>query len=677
MFTRPSLVLLMSLSSASLALADVRLPAVISDNMVLQKTAKAPIWGWASPGEKVTVQLGDQTASATADDKGAWRVALDTSRQPTTPAELIVTGNNVVTARNVLVGEVWLASGQSNMEFTVAQGKDAKDEIAAADFPQIRHFHAAYKTAAVPQAETTGRWEVCSPKTAGWFTAVGYYFARSLHQELKVPVGLVHTSWGGTDAEAWTSAEGLAYDPRFKTIIERNIASPEKTAAAMEKYRATLRAWEDKTYPKDPGNTGFDKGWAKAEFDDAAWKTMQCPTAWENAGLPDFDGTVWFRKTIDLPATLQGKDLILSLGAVDDFDTTYVNGTQVGATGNEVDEYWAFKRKYKVAASVLKPGKNLIAVRVFDHGGQGGLMGPPGEMNLGVGRDTVDLAGPWLYQVEKQIPTFTGGWAGRPQAPGISQNSPTALYNAMINPLVPYALAGAIWYQGENNAGRAYAYRTLFPAMITDWRSKWNQGDFPFYFVQLANFTKALPQPGDSEWAELREAQSMTLKLPNTGMAVIIDIGDAVDIHPKNKQDVGKRLALNALAKTYGHKIEYAGPMYESMKIEGAKIRLNFSHTTGGLSLVLPGVQAHALMTLKGFAICGEDHKFVWADATIDGNTVVVSSPAVPNPIAVRYAWANNPECNLYNGSGLPASPFRTDDFPGKTAPKSPATQEK
>jgi sialate O-acetylesterase len=486
------------------ALADVKLPAIFSDNMVLQQTEKAPVWGTADKGETVTVKAGAAVGEAVAGNDGVWRVVLDT-RNVKGPVDVTVAGKNSIAIKNVLVGEVWVASGQSNMEMSVGGVKDADLEIAAADYPEIRMFTVEKATAMEPAKDVKGKWEVCTPQVTGHFSAVGYFFARDLHQQLKAPVGVIHTSWGGTVAEAWTSREALsAADPDVKTIIERFDAARAKvTPEAKQKYEEDLAAWK-------------------------------------KAGSP------------------RGK----------------------------------------------QPRKL------------------PGE--------------------------------GDP-------NAPTALYNAMISPLVGYGIKGAIWYQGESNAGRSYQYRKLFPAMITDWRTRWGEGDFPFYWVQLANFMPRDKEPAESGWAELREAQTMTQSLPNSGQAVIIDIGEAFDIHPKNKEDVGRRLARLALKRDYGKNIVDSGPVVDTMQVEGNTIRLKFKNAQGGLVAKEP---------LTAFAVAGEDHKFVWArDAKIEGETVVLKSP-VAKPVAVRYAWGNNPEATLYNRANLPACPFRTDDWAGVTAGK-------
>ena len=494
------------------ALANVKLPAVLSDNMVLQQDIKVPIWGTADPGEEVTVSFAGQHVAAKADAQGKWTAYLEPLTAKGDGADLTIAGKNTITLKNVLVGEVWVASGQSNMELPVAVVRNAEAEIAAASYPSIRLFTVEKAVADHPLDDCKGAWAPCSPQNVGGFSAVAYFFGRELHRRLGVPVGLINTSWGGTPAESWTSRGTLVAHPNLKPAVG---------------------SWDSLTadYPR-----------ALAEY-------QQKVKEWEQA---------------------------------------------------------AADAKAKGEAEPEKP---------------------------------------------KEPTNPDSAW------------HPAYLYNAMIAPLLPYAIRGAIWYQGESNAGAAYLYRELFPAMIRDWRQSWQEGDFEFLFVQLANFMAVQPNPSDSAWAELREAQTMTLRLANTGMAVIIDIGDAVDIHPRNKQDVGYRLALWPLALVHGQKIEYSGPLYESMSVEGNKIRLRFTHVDGGLVVRSGG-------PLKGFAIAGEDRKFVWANAQIEGDTVVVWSDAVAAPVAARYAWADNPICNFYNRARLPASPFRTDQWPGVTAPK-------
>jgi sialate O-acetylesterase len=500
---------------------------------------------------------------------------------------------------------------------------------------------------------------VCSPETAGNFSAVAFFFGRKLNQTLKVPVGLIHSSWGGTPAEAWTSRGALAAKPGLKNLVDALSLASANLPEAMAAYRKKLAEWEEKNFLHDPGNQGFALGYAREDLNEEDWRTMRLPRAWESAGLA-IDGSVWFRKTIDLPAEWAGKDLQLSLGAIDDFDTTYFNGEQVGSTGSETPTYWMAPRKYIVPGRLVRAGRNAVAVRVFDHYGDGGITGSGGEMSLTLpGQPGISLAGDWLYKIERAFEQIKVDYSTQPPAPpgAGNPNTPTVLYNAMIAPLTRYSIRGVIWYQGESNAGRAAQYRVLFPAMIRDWRAAWRLGDFPFLYVQLPNYQARKPEPSDSGWAELREAQLLTLGLPATGMAVTIDIGEERDIHPKNKQDVGNRLALWALSQTYGQQIEYSGPLYQSFRVENGRLRVRFSHAAG---LKTPDGKE-----VVGFAVAGADGKFVWANALIDGEEVVVWNDSVPYPMAIRYAWADNPAANLYNGAGLPASPFRTDAADG------------
>jgi sialate O-acetylesterase len=480
-----------------------------------------------------------------------------------------------------------------------------------------------------------------------------------------VKVGLIHSSWGGTPAEAWTSREALQAEPSLRPMVA-DFDAALRDPDAQKAFAAKLQAWENSNYHQDAGNEGFAKGWAKPDLDTRDWGSLALPQPWEKAGLA-IDGAVWFRRMVEVPAAWAGRDLRLSLGALDDFDTTYFNGEEVGRTGQETPGYWSVPRRYTVPGRIVTGGPAVVTVRVFDHYGNGGFAGVAPEMTLapadGSG-PTIALAGAWSYRVERALEPAHPDFATQPRYPSPDNpNSPTVLYGAMITPLTPYAIRGVIWYQGESNAGSAFQYRTLFPTMIRDWRRAWGRGAFPFYFVQLANYMQRKAEPGESEWAELREAQAMALALPRTGMAVAIDIGEADDIHPRNKTDVGLRLARWALADTHGQPVVKSGPLYDSFAVERSAIRVLFRHA-GGLA-TSDGAAP------KGFAIAGADRKWRWAETRIDGQTVVASSPEVKEPVAVRYAWADNPEATLRNRQGLPASPFRTDDWPGITAPRS------
>ncbi|MDD5184605.1 MAG: sialate O-acetylesterase, partial [Paludibacter sp.] len=467
------------------------------------------------------------------------------------------------------------------------------------------------------------------------------------------PIGLIHTSWGGTMVEAWTSEQSLKNTPDFAGFIQELKKMPSGDVERINFMNQKLVNWKKELLAKDLGYEANEAIWAKPDLDDSNWKSMFIPQFWDEQGLADFDGVIWLRKTIQIPVEWQGHDLTLNLGMIDDNDLTFFNGQQIGSS-----EGWDRTRSYTVPGKLVKEGKAVIAVRVFDTGGGGGIYGDKSAVNIYLSAyKKINLSGNWQFAIGlnlKDVP--------QPILTQNSQNNPTSLYNAMIHPLIPYSFKGVIWYQGENNVDRAYQYRDLFPLLIQDWRKQWNS-DFPFYFVQLANFLPQNLKPESSAWAELREAQANALHLENTGMAVIIDIGEANNIHFKNKQEVGRRLALLAGAKTYGQNVVCTGPVYDSYKIDRDKIILRFKNKDDGLG-IKNGEK------LKGFAIAGPDHTFYWADVKIVGTEIVVSSPKVEFPVAVRYAWADNPDCNLINKANLPASPFRTDDWPGVTFQK-------
>ena len=635
------------LVSAGYLFANVTLPKIFGDNMVLQRNKLIPVWGWADANEKITIHFNHQVKSITADRDGNWKINLD-KELAGGPYKLVIQGKNAVTFANVLVGEVWICSGQSNMEMPIeGWGKvnDYEQEIAAAKYPQIRHIKVPRTINTRPQKDiATGEWEVCSPATAGDFTAAGYFFARELYNQLKVPIGLINTSWGGTHVETWTSREGFESSDEFRNMIARMPLLDLDSLAAVRK-EATMKNLEklQGSLPRQ----GETTTWNAVDFDDSKWPQMQLPSLWEQKQLGDLDGVVWFRKTIDVPADAAGKEAALELAMIDDNDITYVNGIKVGET-NSYNQH----RKYIIPAGLLKTGKNVIAVRVEDTGGGGGIYGDTDGMKLTIDNNIISLAGGWGFKVEQIYGS----------ASSVGPNSyPTLLFNAMVSPLIPYAFEGVIWYQGESNADRAYQYRKAFPLMITDWRRHWGAGDFPFYFVQLASYNAGNGNSKNgSTWAELREAQIMTLSLTNTGMAVTTDIGNSTDIHPKNKQDVGKRLAAIALHNVYNKNIVYSGPMYKSMKVQGSTIVINFTNVGSGL-MAKNG-------ELRGFEIAGLGGQFFPAIATIEGNQVAVHNDAIRYPAAVRFGWMDDAATdNLFNKEGFPASPFRTDKWKGIT----------
>lgn len=644
------IILLVGMLPLQLA-AKVTLPAIFTDNMVLQQQSNAKIWGKADKGKtvKVTTSWDKKTYETKADASGNWMTVVSTPAAGG-PYTITISDGKPVELKNVLIGEVWICTGQSNMEMRVADRVTGyEQEIKEAEnYPNIRLLHIENTTSPTPLDEAKvrhGGWQVCSSKNVEDFSATGYFFGKNLHKSQNIPIGLIETCWGGTYAESWTSAGALNEIPYFRPAVEKVKKLPASSEDRNKMFVADIEEWIGQMNEADKG---CKEGWAATSFDDSAWEQITAPGFVQDQGVDGFSGFLWMRRTVDIPAAWAGKPLTLGLAMVDDNDFTYFDGVPVGHTEGCMTD-----RTYTIPASLVKAGKATIAVRVMDTGGKGGIWGDAGRMALtGPDKKRIELAGPWKYRISM-------GLGAAPQMPvntATEPNYPTFLYNAMINPLVNYAIKGAIWYQGEANVARAAQYRDLLPLMIHDWRKQWGY-DFPFYIVQLANFMAVQRGPEESEWAELRDAQKHALHLENTGLAVIIDIGEADDIHPKNKPEVGYRLARIARAKTYGENIPYSGPAYADYRIEGDKIRIYFSHTDKGLKTSNGGA-------VKGFYIAGADHKFYPADVVIDGNDVVVSSKQVNFPVAVRYAWANNPVCNLYNGVGLPAGPFRTDDWP-------------
>ncbi len=651
-----SYLLILFLTMCNIGFGEIKLAGIFGDHMVLQRQKTVRVWGTADAEEQVTVSFHGQTVTARAGKDGTWMAELQ-PMEAGGPFELTVAGKNKIVLKDVLVGEVWLCSGQSNMGFGVGGVENAKAEIDTANFPNIRHFGKALEYDDKPTSRMTGTWTVCSPATVGGFSAVAYFFGRTLYKDLNVPIGLINSSWGATNAEQWISQAGylsLNNLPSVKTFKK----GLQDIKAAQAEYEKKAAEWERKTFTSDPGNKGFNRGWARKDLAATDWKVGNLPQFWEGIPGLNIDGAVWFRKDVEIPSEWTGKDLVLTLGPIDDFDTTYFNNVQIGFTGKETAEWWKHPRQYTVPGKLVTAGHSVIAVRVFDRWKEGGFAGTKDQMALfpaGQPTKAIELAGAWSYKIEYRVDTHPE--IPIPSGP-VSPNSiysPGAMYNGMIHPLNPFAIRGVTWYQGENNLYRWPEYRELLAGLIRDWRNQRHEGNFPFLIVQLPNFATVVPDPSDGNWARIREAQLWSAEnLPNCGVAVTIDLGDARDVHCRNKQDVGYRLALAAEGLVYGKKITYSGPIYQSMKIEGNRIRLRFKHVGGGLVAKGGG-------PVKGFAVAGKDLKFVWAEVVIDGNTVVVSCKSVKNPVAVRYAWADNPIFNLYNKAGLPASPFRTD----------------
>jgi sialate O-acetylesterase len=623
---------------------------MFGDNMVLQRGRPIRFWGWAKPGESVHVELNGRTAATVARPDGRWQTEIKPPA-PGGPYTIKISSvEQSVILHEVLVGDVWLCGGQSNMELPLSRTRNGADEIKNADHPEIRLFtvqsHVSYSPASVPQ----GSWKICSPQTVadgGGFSAVAYFFGRRLQDELHVPVGLIQDCMGGTPAESWMSPESLHKLKDFDVPL----AEIEKLhAKGGPEYGSFLMHWLDEY---DIGNNS----WSAANFDDSNWKPVQIPGGFSDLGVADVPSVCWFRKEFTLPNPLPAGGATLFLGSIEKMDTAYINDQWVGASS------WVENpRVYAISDGVLKPGKNILAVRVFKMKPNGGFLAKPDELHLTLGdKIVIPLAGEWKGKLSVDA---------RPPhpLPLTFENYPTmpaVLYEGMIEPVAPLSIRGAVWYQGEANFQRAFQYRTLLPLLIGDWRKVFQQGDFPFYIVSLPAFMPRRDEPGDDAWAELREAQALTAQtVKNSALAVTVDTGEADNIHPKDKKIVGERLALCALANEYGEKIPCAGPAFKSVERISGALKINFIYDDGGLA-VKDG-------KLGEFSIAGKDRQWHWANAKIEGDSILVSSPDVPEPVAARYAWQANPEATLYNGAGLPAVPFRTDNWPGVTDDSKP-----
>lgn len=619
------------------ASAHVTLPQIFADGMVLQRNQPIPIWGWADAQEQITITFNHQSKTILADENGKWMVKLSPEKAGG-PYELSVTGKNKVHIKDVLVGEVWICSGQSNMEFQMYKLPEFQQLKTQPLNPQIRQFLVSQDLSGTPKEHLKqGKWAVGNANQLADFTAVGYYFAQKLYSKLHVPIGIINSSWGGTCVETWTSREAFEGSDDFKKMIVQ--VPTVDMDNIFENYKKSILDNISKIQGSEV-TTANENLFSTPTFNDNHWPEIKLPSLWETQSIGNIDGVVWMRKTVELSAEQARKEAVLYLSKVDDEDITYINGVKIGT-----QNLWDAQRIYKIPVGVLKEGKNTIAVKVIDYTGGGGIYGNADDLKIDFKDSVLSLSGPWKFNVV-QVKVEK------------SPNSyPSLLYNAMIKPLVPYAFKGAIWYQGEANVPRAKEYKKAFPLMISDWRKQWKQGDFPFYFVQLSSYNEYNGNSNvGSKWAELREAQKEALQLPNTGMAVTTDIGNPKDIHPTNKKDVGYRLAAIALNKTYGDKgLAFSGPVYQSSEVKGNKMVISFDFVGKGLQ---PENQ------LKGFEIAGSDQVFYPAEAVIQGNKVVVGSPQVITPVSVRYNWADDASAgNLYNLEQLPAAPFRTDHW--------------
>ncbi len=671
---------------------------LFTDNMVLQRDLPIAVYGTAgsNAGGTVEVVLDKDSRQAQVGEQGRWRAEFP-ARPAGGPFTLSVSGaDRTIALSNVMVGEVWITSGQSNMEMPLKDVQDSTNEIAAADHPELRLYQVSKAVSPVPKDDVVGAWTPCTTQSVQRFSAVAYYFGRDLSRKLGVTVGLINAPWFGTMAESWTTAETLNADPVLAPILRRywvpipdfaqawkyyeqgqffvttNVHDKMDFARNWTAYEKALTAWHQAhpearaAFHQDQGNEGLNWGWAKPDFDDGAWKPMNLPRLWK--GTIDVNGAVWFRKQVMIPDTWAGRDLVLSLGAVYDCDTTYFNGRQIGATGGNGRPAYMIPRIYRVPGGQVQAGAAVIAVRVFDERDGGGFDCIPKGMVLAVAgtdatNEAVSLAGPWKYSIERPLdPNSLKPFpAGMPYPPHLRYDQPNqlpgSLYNGMIHPLLGYGFAGAAWYQGESNTDRGEQYRALLPAMIGDWRRGAGR-DFTFLIVQLPT--------GGPVWAEVREAQAMTARrVPKTGLAVIMDIPDG-DLHPKIKLPVGQRLALAALSVAYGQTNVASGPIYRSMTIEGKTIRLRFDSVGGGLAVRTPAPPTPP--ELKGFTLAGADGRFYAAKARIEGDSVVLSTDYVPAPLAARYAFSGyTAEANFSNAEGLPCGSFRTDDWAVET----------
>ena len=636
--------------SVVLAHTTIKLPALVGNNMVLQRDAKINLWGWATPGEKINITFQNKTVKATTDKDGKWAVIL-----PALPAggpyNMVIKGKaESDTIRNILVGDVWLASGQSNMEFITKKVNNSKEEIEKANYSNIRLFGVNKNLSFQPEKYIkSDGWVECSPKSVEYFSVIAYLFGRELCEKYQVPIGLISSSWGGTPAEAWVSAEGLNQLDEFKESV-KNISSLD--ANKFDVFIKTRDEWYKGAGAIDRGHMANGQSWADTGINTSDWSSMHLPGVWsENNQLKGYMGAIWFRKEIDIPANMVGKPLELNLASIAANDSTFFNGKFIGKGIG-----FGHKPIYKIPAEDVKAGKNLLVMRIQGFKLLSGVTGTDNEFFARNGNDRLELAGDWQYKTAadlENIPNIIGIERYNKSMP----QCPLVLYNAMIAPLIPYTIKGVIWYQGESNADsfeEANQYYTLFPTLIKDWRKQWGY-EFPFLFVQLAGYQPNKKEPTDYPWARVREAQSKALSLPSTGMATAVDIGEENDVHPKNKQDVAHRLVLAAGKVAYGKQVISSGPTFSKMTIEGDKIRISFNNVGSGL--LTKGQYDY----VRGFAIAGADKRFTWAKAYQDGNDIIVVSDKIKNPVAVRYDWCNFPDGNIYNKENLPATPFRTD----------------
>ena len=652
-----SFAFLQSCRQATPAADYVRVSSIFSNNMVLQREKPIPVWGKATPNHKVEIHFKNQIVSTIAGADSNWKVNLKPENAGG-PFTMQITGTDTIQFSNIMVGEVWVCSGQSNMEMPLAGwGKinNYKQEIASANYPDIRLVTIPDTTSLTPLDEVDIQpWEECSPETIENFSASAYFFARNLYNKLHVPIGLIHSSVGGTPVEAWTPAEYIKQVKEIKPIVHYNERTAENEQKLITAYNKKVIDWNNALKTKVAAINKKNPDFTNPKFKDSKWKTIDLPKPWEDGELGYVDGVVWFRTTFIIKGkkkNIENDSYTISLGRVHDANKTYLNGKLIGQSltrwGNRV-------QTYEIPAGLIKKGKNTLAVEITNYEWIGGICGEKKDLFIkSSSGKKISLAGEWKYKMILNLDNLPE----YPVSP-VNSDEPAVLFNGKINPLIPYAIRGWIWYQGENNAyENPLTYSTTFPLFIKAMREVWGGEDYPFLYVQLANYEKREALPGSSNWAIVRDAQLEALSLPNTGMAVAIDIGNGDDIHPKNKQEVGRRLSIIALNNVYRKKdIEYTAPVYSSMTIDGDTIKLSFSNPGSGL-------KTSDGKPPKSFSIAGDDKKFKWAQTKIVGNQVHVWSKEMHSPKAVRYGWADNPDCNLIGANDLPVSPFRTDNW--------------
>ena len=632
----------------------VKLPYFFSENMVLQRQKPIKFWGTAHPKSTFTIEFGGDKKKIETEADGKWRISFP-AKEAGGPYQLKIGSDSSFSFKNILIGDVWLCSGQSNMEWTLNRVFNAPYELKNANIPEIRSFTVARVISSDPLSNVSdASWQVSTPENAASFSAVAFFFAKEIYKTQHIPIGIIHTSWGGTAIEPWISIKSIEQHPDFKALAAKYISENQgnkEIETSQEAYSKNTQKWMDDFQKTD---AGFTEKWYLPTYSPKNWKTLIAPAYWEDFGLPDFDGIVWLRKEVNVPAQMAGKSLLINLETLKDIDITYFNGKEVGRTS-----WQPGRRIYVIPGNLVKTGKNLVAIRLENPNGLGGFTSrTASDLRLQELAESnnpliIPLSGDWLFQNSLKVTAYPP----KPTDPSENRRKPSVIYNAMIAPFADLGLKGFLWYQGEANASEAGKYSKLLQLLIEDWRKQFNDPELTFLITQLSAYGALTSNPVESQWAELREAQQSALAVTKTGLAVTCDVGNPYDVHPVYKQQVGDRMAAEARRICYGESNLQTSPLYQSMQVDGKKIKIKFKYAESGLTA--------RNGNLKGFAIAGADGKYVWASARIEGKEVVVWNDQVAEPKSVRYAWANSPfesnGANLYNAEGFPAAPFRTD----------------